>query len=359
MHFSTLFAGAALASYAIAHPGHDIHAEMQKREAALAGLPRSLDHCAEKLEARGITAEAAARREAAFRKAREERGIDPDSPQLKARDATTVLATSHLSGTTYSPSTAASVLFAGMNTCVLSPEVTQGPYYVGGEFVRPDIRDGQKGVEVILDTLVIDMSTCNPVTNAMIEIWHTNSTGVYGGIVANGNGAGTRDPSNAYNTFHRGLQHVDSSGVAQFITNFPGHYTGRTTHIHVLAHLNGAVTSKGKYEGGTNAHVGQLFFDQSLISQVEAVSPYSTNTQSLTTNSADGIFRQEAATSDPVVHYSFLGTSVSQGIFAWVAFGINTSNNLNVGQAASLAATVTVTNAQTGTATATTTTRTA
>jgi protocatechuate 3,4-dioxygenase beta subunit len=57
---------------------------------------------------------------------------------------------------------------------------------VGGEFVRSDVRDGQKGVELILDTQVINMATCAPVTNAMVEIWHCNATGVYGGIVANG-----------------------------------------------------------------------------------------------------------------------------------------------------------------------------
>jgi protocatechuate 3,4-dioxygenase beta subunit len=212
---------------------------------------------------------------------------------------------------------------------------------VGGEFVRSDVRDGQPGVELILDTQVIDMATCSPVTTAMVEIWHTNATGVYGGIVANGNGVGTADPSNAFNTYCRGLQHTDSSGVAQFTTIFPGHYTGRTTHIHVLAHLNGAVTANGKYSGGTNAHVGQLFFDQSLISQVEAVSPYSGNTQSVTTNAADSIFLSESASSDPIVEYSLLGNTVADGIFAWVAFGINVSNSFTVAQAASLAASIT------------------
>lgn len=160
------------------------------------------------------------------------------------------------------------------------------------------------------------MATCLPVTTAMIEIWHTNSTGVYGGIVASGNGVGTADPSNAFNTYCRGLQHTDSSGVAQFTTVFPGHYTGRTTHIHVLMHLNGAVTASGKYSGGTNAHVGQLFFDQTPISQVEVVSPYSGNTQPLTTNAGDSIFLSEAISSDPVVEYSLLGSTVADGIFA-------------------------------------------
>jgi protocatechuate 3,4-dioxygenase beta subunit len=230
--------------------------------------------------------------------------------------------------------------------CKPSPIVLT-PTDVGGEYIRADIRDGQKGVELILDTLVINMATCTPVTNAMIELWHSNSTGVYGGIVASGNGVGTKDPKNGLNTFLRGMQPTDTAGVAQFTTLFPGHYTGRTAHIHVLAHLGGTITSTGKYTGGTNSHIGQLFFDQTLITQVETTSPYSSNTQSLTTNAADGIFSQEAATSDPVVHYSLLGSTVADGIFAWVAFGINVSNKLSAVPATSLPASVTVTNAQT------------
>jgi len=108
--------------------------------------------------------------------------------------------------------------------------------------------------------------------------------------------------------------------------------------------LNASVLSNGKYSGGTNAHVGQLFFDQNLITEVGAVSPYTTNMQSLTTNAADSIFLQEAASSDPVVEYSLLGSSVSDGIFGWVAFGINVSKTVSVNAAASLAATVTVSN---------------
>jgi protocatechuate 3,4-dioxygenase beta subunit len=84
--------------------------------------------------------------------------------------------------------------------------------------------------------------------------------------VTNGNGAGTKAPSNLYNMMLRGLQHTDSQGVAQFTTIFPGRYAACAVHIHVLAHLNDNVLSNGKYSGGTNAHVGQLFFDQSLIS---------------------------------------------------------------------------------------------
>jgi hypothetical protein len=179
------------------------------------------------------------------------------------------------------------------------------------------------------------MATCDPVPDAVIEIWHCNSTGVYSGIVASGNGDSS-DTSNINATFLRGLQPTDSSGVAQFTTLFPGHYTSRATHIHVLAHFNGTTYPNGTYGGGYVSHVGQLFFDQDLITQVEATSPYSTNTQDLTLNSADQIFAEEAVSSDPVVEYSLLGDDVSAGVFGWVAFGIDLSSEYTVSPAASL-----------------------
>ena len=110
-------------------------------------------------------------------------------------------------------------------------------------------------------------------------------------------------------------------------------------------HSDAKVTSDGHYSGGTSNHVGQLFFDQTLIAASATVAPYSNNKQSLTTNQADGIFKQEAAQGDPVVFYSYLGASISDGVFGWVAFGVDTSKTTSPKAAASLAATVVVTNA--------------
>ncbi|BAE60181.1 unnamed protein product [Aspergillus oryzae RIB40] len=61
---------------------------------------------------------------------------------------------------------------------------------------------------------------------------------------------------------------------------------------------NGTIT--GLYDSKTS-HVGQIFFDQDLISVVEETSPYSTNTQELTTNAVDSILAEEAENIDPFV----------------------------------------------------------
>jgi hypothetical protein len=77
------------------------------------------------------------------------------------------------------------------------------------------------------------------------------------------------------------------------------------------------------------SHVGQTFFDQSLITAVEKVSPYSTNKQQLTTNAADMIMSQESGTEgvDPVMEYTLLGSTVADGLYAWIAFGIDTTKS--------------------------------
>ena len=104
-----------------------------------------------------------------------------------------------------------------------------------------------------------------------------------------------------------------------------------------MAHqTDGTLNENDTYTGGTISHVGQLFFDQDLITSVEAVSPYNTNTQELTTNDEDGILSDEADTIDPVMEYVLLGDSVEDGILAWISFGIDTTASFTVSAAATL-----------------------
>lgn len=83
-----------------------------------------------------------------------------------------------------------------------------------------------------------------------------------------------------------------------------------------------------------SSHVGQLFFDQDLITEVEATSPYSTNTQDLTTNANDSILSEEADTIDPFMEYVLLGDDVSDGVFAWITVGIDSTENTDITPAA-------------------------
>ena len=184
-------------------------------------------------------------------------------------------------------------------------------------------------MSLLLDFQVIDVATCDPVPDVYVEMWHCNATGVYAGVVASGNG-NQADASNINNTFLRGIQPTDSDGVAQFESVFPGHYSGRTTHMHVMVHTNATLQANNTLGLDNYAsHVGQAFFDQSLLSAVSEVEPYASNTQSLTTNAQDSIASEESATEgvDPFVEYTLLGDSIEDGLFAWLAFGIDTSKS--------------------------------
>jgi hypothetical protein len=92
----------------------------------------------------------------------------------------------------------------------------------------------------------------------------------------------------------------------------------------ILASEGSTVLANETYEVGTVKHIGQLFFDQSLISSVEATSPYSTNQQSLTTNLNDGIAAGEATSDyDPYVDYVYLGDSIADGLLGFITVGID------------------------------------
>ena len=310
-----------LAAFAIAHPGHE---ELEYRSALSSRdfksqARRSLDSCADRLEASGVNARAQERRAATWAK-------HSKTKRAVQRDIDTVLNISHHSDLSVSPTTEESTLFSGNKTCILNPEGDVGPFYVLGENIRFDISDGEPGIPLILDAQFVDVETCEPIESLYFDLWNCNTTGVYSGIQedVNGNGA---DVANLNRTFLRGIQPTDADGVAQFHTVFPGHYAARTTHQHVMAHINATKLANDTITGGNIAHVGQIFYDQDLIDAVEATYPYNTNTIAMTSNADDQILATETenSDSDPLVEYAFLGDDLSDGIFGWITIAVNQS----------------------------------
>ena len=106
-----------------------------------------------------------------------------------------------------------------------------------------------------------------------------------------------------------------------------------------MVHTNATLLSNHTLGNKVYAsHVGQAFFDQDLISAVEETEPYNSNTQEVTDNSEDSILSEEADTDgvDPFMSYVYLGDTVKGGLFAWLAFGINTTATSSVTPAAFL-----------------------
>ena len=119
-------------------------------------------------------------------------------------------------------------------------------------------------------------------------------------------------------------------------------FPGRTNHIHILAHaatnttvrVNGTLLNIGANNTVQATHVGQLFFDQSLLLQVEAVEPYASNMQTITPNSEDSVLGQEADGFDPFVEYTMIGDTIEEGILAWISISIDPSSTSSVTSAA-------------------------
>jgi protocatechuate 3,4-dioxygenase beta subunit len=153
--------------------------------------------------------------------------------------------------------------------CVLTPEQTEGPYYIDDHLIRSDITDGRDGLPLDLGLTVQDASSCEPIERATVEVWHCDADGRYSGV----NGVG--------GNFLRGGQRTDANGLARFKRIYPGWYLGRTTHIHVKVHI-----------GGQEVHTGQLYFDDATTAAVNRRAPYASHGEPEVTNSADSIYAQ-------------------------------------------------------------------
>jgi protocatechuate 3,4-dioxygenase beta subunit len=159
---------------------------------------------------------------------------------------------------------------SGALKCVLTPEQTEGPYYIPREKVRRNISEGKAGTPLTLRAIVVDASTCRPIRNAAVDIWHADASGVYSGF---GQGAANR-------TFMRGIQRTNAKGIALFRTVYPGWYPGRTVHVHVKVQLGGRVV-----------HTGQLYFPDAVTDAVYRNAPYSSRPGRSTRNADDAIYR--------------------------------------------------------------------
>jgi protocatechuate 3,4-dioxygenase beta subunit len=155
-------------------------------------------------------------------------------------------------------------------SCLLTPEQTEGPYYIAKEKLRRNITDGRPGTPLVLRLTVVDAKTCRPIKGAVVDIWHCDASGVYSGF-----GAGR-----ASRTFMRGIQRTNAHGVATFRTVYPGWYQGRTVHIHVKVHVRGNVV-----------HTGQLYFPDRVTDAAYRKAPYIRRPNRDVRNADDPIFR--------------------------------------------------------------------
>jgi len=167
--------------------------------------------------------------------------------------------------------------------CVVTPALTEGPYFVDEMLNRSDIRTDpatravRPGVplELTLALSRVGASGCGALAGALVDMWHCDALGVYSDVAAQ------RSVGQA---FLRGYQISDANGNVRFTTIYPGWYQGRAVHIHFKVRTSPTGASGLEF-------TSQLFFDEALTNQVHAQSPYSQKGRRDTLITTDGIFR--------------------------------------------------------------------
>lgn len=180
-------------------------------------------------------------------------------------------------------STQSSVTNAALS-CVVCPELTIGPYFVDEQLNRSDIRlessdnSVKEGIPLTLRINVFDVASnsCAPIEGAQVDIWHCDALGVYSGVSDQGSDTSGQN-------FLRGYQLADANGGVQFLTVYPGWYSGRAVHIHFMIRTTGA-------DGQNYEFVSQLFFDDALTDRVHEQEPYASKGQRDMRNASDNIY---------------------------------------------------------------------
>ncbi|QIW98452.1 hypothetical protein AMS68_003970 [Peltaster fructicola] len=318
--FSLLALGAtSLLSTVLAHPGEVLSTLTVKRQAALTELiaargAEKLARCADSISARSFRQRAIARRAA-----------KTDALRKRMSKRTTAETEAYDYSHNYTGSVSSDDAFSTNTSCILEPQLTIGPYWVEGELIRSDPTEDQEGVAMQLELEFVDINTCEPVSGLYIDLWNANSTGVYSGV----------KESSLDSTYLRAIQITDGDGTVTYDTLVPGHYQGRATHSHVMVHQDVTAYSNGTYAGGTVRSISQLFYDTEFRAAVEAVEPYSSNTQTITTNEEDSLLSATTLGDyDPFVKYIYLGDSIEDGVFAWHSIGIDLTANYTSNESA-------------------------
>ncbi|MGO9890398.1 MAG: hypothetical protein ACLP0L_21215 [Solirubrobacteraceae bacterium] len=177
----------------------------------------------------------------------------------------------------FSP-TAALAATAGATAAKLTPELTEGPYWVNTMLHRSSVvansRGGghQQGVPLRLYINLLDATTKRPMDGLAVDIWHANAHGLYSDESSQQAGGGSDSAGDTISDNwlrgyqitgkDRGLRKKPVYGQVSFETIWPGWYAGRAIHIHVRVrklHSSGATiagyTTQIFFSDTDNAHV--------------------------------------------------------------------------------------------------------
>lgn len=179
---------------------------------------------------------------------------------------------------TRTPASPTPVTSIAQPDCVITPQLTEGPFYFDVDLIRRDITEGKRGIPLRVAIRLVQATSCQPIGDAVVDVWHADAVGRYSGY----GGQGDDNVDTTGETFLRGIQVTDADGLAEFETIYPGGYRGRTAHIHFKA-----------YTSEQSFITSQLYFPDDTTDAVHLEEPYSTRDPRGTTNANDRLFRSD------------------------------------------------------------------
>ena len=211
--------------------------------------------------------------------------------------------------------------------CQLSPEQIAGPYFRNPKLIRRNISEGVDGIPLVLRLTIVDAMTGQPVTGAVVDIWHCNARGAYSGWskinpdekVSVGDIGSI--PRTDDDTYLRGGQFTDKNGIVRFTTIYPGFYAGRALHIHVAVRI----TAGNNYlEERHVAWVGQLYFPDVASRSVLDAREYGGRTVSALTNDEDFHYKHRGGEASTLNVHAIGRDSNDDGFFGHMTIGVDT-----------------------------------
>lgn len=183
------------------------------------------------------------------------------------------------------------------------------------------------GIPLVLRLTIVDAMTGQPVTGAVVDIWHCNARGAYSGwskvdpdkevdVDAIGSIPRTDD-----DTYLRGGQFTDLQGVVRFTTIYPGFYAGRALHIHVAVRI----TAGNNYlEERHVAWVGQLYFPEVASRTVLNAREYRGRGTCALNNEQDEFYQGMGGEASTLNVHAIGRDSNEDGFFGHMTIGVDT-----------------------------------
>ncbi len=174
---------------------------------------------------------------------------------------------------------------SGGGACILTEPETAGPFPTQNpaSLVLEDITSDRTGTVLTVRIIIQNKNNdCEPLANAVVDIWHCDADGNYSQY---GNTGMQRTDYTKVN-FLRGRQTTNSEGVAGFKSIYPGWYSGRAPHIHVHVY-----NSSGK-----SLLITQVAFPEAISAVVYAQGVYAYKGQADTSIARDNVFGDGVST---------------------------------------------------------------